>query len=127
AQPVRLERRGHELHELDEGYKDWNAQIEDEGGLVPAVARICPPGTVPRVTCRVLCFPCCVTTASETVAPGLSSEPTLVRSSTVGVALPLSDLITPPASRPAFAAGPPRVTLWTRTPSPFVSPISTPR
>ena len=40
AQPVRLERRGHELHELEEGYKDWNAQIEDEGRLVPAIARI---------------------------------------------------------------------------------------
>ena len=40
AQPVRLERRGHELAELDEGYKDWNAQIEDEGRLVPAIARI---------------------------------------------------------------------------------------
>jgi hypothetical protein len=40
AQPVRLERRGHELHELDEGYKDWNAQIEDEGRLVPEIARI---------------------------------------------------------------------------------------
>jgi hypothetical protein len=40
AQPVRLERRGHELHELDEGFKDWNAQIEDEGRLVPAIARI---------------------------------------------------------------------------------------
>jgi hypothetical protein len=40
AQPVRLERRGHELHELDEGYKDWNARIEDEGRLVPAIARI---------------------------------------------------------------------------------------
>ena len=40
AQPVRLERRGHELHELDEGFKDWNAQIEGEGRLVPAIARI---------------------------------------------------------------------------------------
>jgi hypothetical protein len=40
AQPVRLERRGHELHELEEGYKDWNAQVEDEGRLVPAIARI---------------------------------------------------------------------------------------
>jgi hypothetical protein len=40
AQPVRLERRGHELDELDEGFKDWNAQIEDEGRLVPAIARI---------------------------------------------------------------------------------------
>jgi hypothetical protein len=40
AQPVRLERRGHELDELDAGYKDWNAEVEDEGRLVPAIARI---------------------------------------------------------------------------------------
>src|ERR1700751_1121394 len=40
AQPVRLERRGHELDELDDGFKDWNAQIEDEGRLVPEIARI---------------------------------------------------------------------------------------
>jgi hypothetical protein len=40
GQPVRLERRGHELHELDEGFKDWNAQVEDEGRLVPEIARI---------------------------------------------------------------------------------------
>jgi hypothetical protein len=40
AQPVRLERRGHELGELDEGYKDWNAEVEDEGRLVPEIARI---------------------------------------------------------------------------------------
>ncbi len=40
AQPVRLERRGHELEELDNGFKDWNAQVEDEGRLVPAIARI---------------------------------------------------------------------------------------
>ena len=40
GQPVRLERRGHELEELDEGYKDWNAQVEDEGRLVPEIARI---------------------------------------------------------------------------------------
>jgi len=40
AQPVRLERRGHELEELDAGYKDWNAQVEDEGRLVPEIARI---------------------------------------------------------------------------------------
>jgi hypothetical protein len=40
AQPVRLERRGHELAELDQGYKDWNAEVEDEGRLVPAIARI---------------------------------------------------------------------------------------
>ena len=40
AQPVRLERRGHELAELDEGFKDWNTDVEDEGRLVPEIARI---------------------------------------------------------------------------------------
>ena len=40
AQPVRLERRGHELEELDQGFKDWNADVEDEGRLVPEIARI---------------------------------------------------------------------------------------
>jgi hypothetical protein len=40
AQPVRLERRGHELGELDDGFKDWNAEVEDEGRLVPEIARI---------------------------------------------------------------------------------------
>jgi hypothetical protein len=40
AQPVRLERRGHELEELETGYKAWNAQVEDEGRLVPEIARI---------------------------------------------------------------------------------------
>jgi len=40
GQPVRLERRGHELTELDDGFKDWNAQVEDEGRLVPEIARI---------------------------------------------------------------------------------------
>jgi hypothetical protein len=40
AQPVRLERRGHELEELEEGYTDWNAQVEDEGRLVPEIARL---------------------------------------------------------------------------------------
>jgi hypothetical protein len=40
GQPVRLERRGHELDELDEGFKEWNAQVEEEGRLVPAIARL---------------------------------------------------------------------------------------
>ncbi len=40
AQPVRLERRGHELEELETGFKDWNAHVEDEGRLVPEIARI---------------------------------------------------------------------------------------
>jgi hypothetical protein len=39
-QPVRLERRGHELDELEDGYKQWNAHVEDEGRLVPDIARI---------------------------------------------------------------------------------------
>ena len=40
AQPVRLERRGHELDELDPGFKAWNAHVEDEGRLVPEIAKI---------------------------------------------------------------------------------------
>jgi hypothetical protein len=40
GQPVRLERRGHELEELEGGFKDWNAHVEDEGRLVPEIARI---------------------------------------------------------------------------------------
>jgi hypothetical protein len=40
GQPVRLERRGHELDELEAGFKVWNAHIEDEGRLVPEIAKI---------------------------------------------------------------------------------------
>ncbi len=40
AQPVRLIERGHELDELDERYKHWNARVEDDGRLVPDIARI---------------------------------------------------------------------------------------
>jgi hypothetical protein len=40
AQPVRLERRGHELDELEAGFKNWNAQVEDEGRLVPEIAKL---------------------------------------------------------------------------------------
>ena len=40
AQPVRLERRGHELDELDTGFREWNAHVEDEGRLVPEIARL---------------------------------------------------------------------------------------
>jgi hypothetical protein len=40
AQPVRLERRGHELEELEESFKDWNAHVADEGRLVPDIARL---------------------------------------------------------------------------------------
>ena len=40
GQPVRLERRGHELDELELGFKHWNAHIDDDGRLVPEIARI---------------------------------------------------------------------------------------
>ena len=40
AQPVRLERRGHELDELEPSFKDWNAHVEDEGRLVPEIAKL---------------------------------------------------------------------------------------
>jgi hypothetical protein len=40
AQPVRLERRGHELDELESAFKEWNAHVDDEGRLVPEIARL---------------------------------------------------------------------------------------
>ena len=40
GQPIRLERRGHELDELEPVFKDWNAKVEDEGRLVPEIARL---------------------------------------------------------------------------------------
>ena len=40
AQPVRLAERGHELGELDDGFKHWNAQVEPDGRLVPEIARV---------------------------------------------------------------------------------------
>ena len=40
AQPVRLERRGHELDELEDSFKSWNAHVADEGRLVPDIARL---------------------------------------------------------------------------------------
>jgi hypothetical protein len=40
AQPVRLERRGHELGDLEDTFKNWNAHLEDDGKLVPEIARI---------------------------------------------------------------------------------------
>ena len=39
-QPVRLERRGHELDELEDSFKDWNAHVEDEGRLVPEISKL---------------------------------------------------------------------------------------
>jgi hypothetical protein len=40
AQPVRLAERGHELGELDAKYQSWNANIEDDGRLVPDIDRL---------------------------------------------------------------------------------------
>jgi hypothetical protein len=40
AQQVRLAERGHELAELDPGYRRWNAHVENDGRLVPEIARV---------------------------------------------------------------------------------------
>jgi hypothetical protein len=40
AQPVRLEERGHELGELEASFAEWNAHLEDDGRLVPQIARL---------------------------------------------------------------------------------------
>jgi hypothetical protein len=40
GQPVRLAERGHELAELSDGYKAWNASVEEDGRLVPEIARV---------------------------------------------------------------------------------------
>ncbi len=40
AQPVRLAERGHELEELDLLFKGWNAHLEEDGRLVPEIARL---------------------------------------------------------------------------------------
>ena len=38
--PVRLEVRGHDPDELEASFADWNAHLEDDGRLVPDIARI---------------------------------------------------------------------------------------
>ena len=40
AQPLRLAERGHDLDELEAGFKDWNAQLTDDGRLMPDIARV---------------------------------------------------------------------------------------
>ena len=40
AQPVRLEERGHELDELEATVSEWNAHLEDDGRLVPEIAKL---------------------------------------------------------------------------------------
>jgi hypothetical protein len=39
-QPLRLAERGHDLEELEGPYKDWNAQLADDGRLMPDIARV---------------------------------------------------------------------------------------
>jgi hypothetical protein len=38
AQAVRLAERGHEMAQLDGGYQNWNASIEQDGRLVPKIS-----------------------------------------------------------------------------------------
>ena len=40
AQPVRLEERGHDLAELEESFRLWNARVDDDGRLVPQISRV---------------------------------------------------------------------------------------
>jgi hypothetical protein len=40
AQPVRLAERGHDLDELEETFTGWNAQLADDGRLMPDLARV---------------------------------------------------------------------------------------
>jgi hypothetical protein len=39
-QPVRLAGRGHELDELESLFTEWNAHLEDDGRVVPDIARL---------------------------------------------------------------------------------------
>jgi len=40
TQPVRLAGRGHELDELERSFTEWNAHMEDDGRIVPDIARL---------------------------------------------------------------------------------------
>jgi len=39
AQAVRLAERGHDVAELEGSFLDWNAQLADDGRLMPDIAR----------------------------------------------------------------------------------------
>src|SRR5438045_2091981 len=39
-QPVRLAGRGHEVDELEPLFTEWNARLEDDGRIVPDIARL---------------------------------------------------------------------------------------
>ena len=40
VQPVRLADRGQELGELEGSFTEWNAHLEDDGRVVPDIARL---------------------------------------------------------------------------------------
>jgi len=40
AQPVRIEVRGQNVDEIEPSFVEWNAALEDDGRLVPALARV---------------------------------------------------------------------------------------
>jgi hypothetical protein len=40
VQPVRLAERGHDPGQLDSTYISWNARVEDDGRIVPHIARV---------------------------------------------------------------------------------------
>lgn len=39
AQPVRLAERGHDLDDLEGSFREWNAQLAEDGRLMPDIAR----------------------------------------------------------------------------------------
>jgi hypothetical protein len=40
GQPVRLAERGHDLDELEGTFRQWNAQLAEDGRLIPDIARV---------------------------------------------------------------------------------------
>ena len=40
AAEVRLVERGHDLEELESSFQEWNAQLADDGRLMPDIARV---------------------------------------------------------------------------------------
>ena len=40
AQPVRLAERGHDPAELESSFTSWNARLEEDGRIVPQIARL---------------------------------------------------------------------------------------
>ncbi len=40
GQPLRLAERGHDVEELEASFREWNAQLGDDGRLMPDLARV---------------------------------------------------------------------------------------